>query len=202
MTAKEEYERLQESIKQCDAKAKKCLSMGDSALAEVYSAEARLMKRRAEQLERSYGIRPGSDPTPTAHRKDPTPAAHRKDQRPSKPGVQDIISGVFKGMEKVTGKNYALEALQHVTSEKECQQLLMTVKNMFTDSDGNLDKKGYCSALQDVLDSMSCTINELEKAIDDAKRDGNTGMIPGLETAIKQYRANAAIIKKEINKYK
>lgn len=195
MTAREEYNRLQESIKQCEAKSKYWLSIGNGVLAEVYSAEARQMKRRADQLERYYKFRPGADPTPA-------PAAYRPEPKRSKPDVQDIISGVFKGMEKVTGKNYALEALQHVTSEKECQQLLMTVKNMFTDSDGNLDKKGYCSALQDVLDSMSCTINELEKAIDDAKRDGNTGMIPGLETAIKQYRANAAIIKKEINKYK
>lgn len=193
MTAKEEYARLQENIKQCEAKARYWLSIGDCAMAEVYGLEVKQMKRRADRLEQYYKFRPGADPTPAADRPEP---------KRSKPDVQDIISGVFKGMEKVTGKNYALEALQHVTSEKECQQLMMTVKNMFTDSDGNLDKKGYCSALQDVLDSMSCTINELEKAIDDAKRDGNTGMIPGLETAIKQYRANAAIIKKEINKYK
>ena len=200
MTAKEEYARLQESIKQCEAKEKYWLSIGNGAMAEVYGTEVNRMKGRANQLERYYGFHPGADPTsaPAAYRPEPK----RSKPKRSKPDVQDIISGVFKSLENVTGKNYALEALQHVTSEKECQQLLMTVKNMFTDSEGNLDKKGYCSALQDVLDSMSCTINELEKAIDDAKRDGNTGMIPGLETAIKQYRANAAIIKKEINKYK
>ena len=130
----------------------------------------------------------------------------RKEEYPSRgsmPGknmtADAVIAGVLKGVEKATGKSLALDTLQHVTSVEECKYWIQVLKAMYTDVDGNLDKKAYCSALNTVRDSMLFTCGELRQAIKDAIRDGNESMVPGYETLINQYETNAAAIAAEIS---
>ena len=69
---------------------------------------------------------------------------------------------------------------------------------MYTDDAGELDRKGYCNTLNSARDSMLFTIDELNKAIEDARRSGSNKAVPGYRTLIEQYQTNAGIIEKEI----
>ncbi len=97
----------------------------------------------------------------------------------------DFMAAAFKSVRKVTGRNYAAEIMQHVTTEAELQQWLQTVKSMHT-KDGKLDKAAYCRDLNTVRDNMLSTISELKKAAED------------YESLIKQYESNVGILEKEI----
>ena len=124
----------------------------------------------------------------------------RKNPAGAKMDTNKIISGIFRGVEKATGKNLATDVLQHATTPQECKAWLQAVKGMYTSPEGTLDKEGYCNALNTVRDDMLFTIGELEKAIEDARREGNEKPVPGYETMITTYQTNAGILADEIQK--
>lgn len=125
----------------------------------------------------------------------------KKKTRPKKKlSADEIISGLFKGAEKATGKDFSLDVIQHVTDPDECRLLLQRIKATFTKIDGTLDREGYCGALNRSRDNILFTIDELKKAIEDTRREGNEKPIPGYETLIEKYETNAGIIKTEIEK--
>lgn len=134
----------------------------------------------------------------------PTKKKPRTKKTPRRSGrkttINEMLAGVFRGVEKVTGKNLAADTLQHVTTPEECRQWVKTIKAMFTDREGKLDKKGYCNALNTTRDSMLFTVSELQKAIEDARRSRNDAAVPGYEVMIEQYKTNAGILEKEIKK--
>lgn len=125
-------------------------------------------------------------------------APKKKNSSRSKISVDDLIAGTLKGVQKATGKNYAADILQHVTTPQECNQWMRTVKAMFTNADGKVDKKGYCNALNTVRDNILFTVSELKKAIDDAQRSRDNKAVPGYETMIEQHLTIAGMLEKEI----
>lgn len=127
----------------------------------------------------------------------PSPYRGRKKKKMT-PG--DIMAGLFQSVEKTTGKDFSLDVIQHVTNPDECRLLLQRIKATFTKIDGTLDREGYCGALNRSRDNILFTIDELKKAIEDARREGNEKPIPGYEILIEKYETNAGIIKAEIEK--
>lgn len=192
-----EYERLMQHINVQEEKAKYWEDAGEDGLADIYRRSAQPLKQRAIRLrkelaheKRVESIVKGRSPRGSvAERPKTTKRELTKDM---------IIAGALKGIEKATGKNFALDTLQHVTSKEECKLWVQVLKGMCT-KDGKLDKKSYCSALNIVRDNILFTIGELRQAIKDALRDGNQITVPGYETMVKQYETNAAVIAAEIN---
>ena len=135
------------------------------------------------------------------------PLSHAGQNKPRTPSrsernisVNEMMAGIFRSVEKATGKNLVMDPLQHATTPDECRQWLETVKAMFTDREGKLNKKEYCKALNSVRNNLLFTVKELEQAIADANRSGNTETIPGFEVMIERYETNAGILAEEIQK--
>lgn len=210
-TNKEKYNELLQRIKQDESKAEYWEKAGETDLAEHYRQNVKTMKQKADKLqldvkagERVEAVLKGNARRSVrqAPRRKTTAGKPRTQGTPNRSGrkltADEIIAGLFKGVEKATGKNFATDTIQHVTTPDECREWLKTVKAMHTDKEGKLDKKGYCNALNNVRDNMLFTIQELKKAIEDARRSGEEKAIPGYETLINQYETNAGIIADEI----
>lgn len=115
--------------------------------------------------------------------------------------IRNAMIGIFRGVEKVTGKNNAVTALQYSTTPAECRQWLMTVQAMFKDRDGKLNKKAYCKSLNAVIENMQFTIAELKKDIEYARKTGDVDRIPGDQVLIQRYEENIGIIADEVRKH-
>ena len=188
--------RLLNQIRQDEEQAIYWRTRGDDRLADYHRAKADKLRKKARELGVNislHGVKPG-----TASRRSGTKDKARATDPRRNFSADKMIAGVFKGMQKATGKNYATDVLQHVTTPKECEQWIQVLKIMCTDDAGELDRKGYCNALNSARDSMLFTIDELNKAIEDANRSGNSGAVPGYRKCIEQYQTNAGIIEKEI----
>lgn len=192
----ENYKMLIQRAEDYTRQAKEAEKAGDKSTAEALRVTARQARERADEMARYLPIGVIKAPAHAGKKKP------RTKKKPSRSGrkltADDMIAGVFRGVQKATGKNYATDTLQHATTPEECKQWLKTVKAMFTDADGKLDKKGYCNALNSTRDNMLFTAGELQKAIEDARRSGNDKSIPGYETMINQYQTNAGLLADEI----
>lgn len=193
---KNDISELLNMIRQNEEQAIYWRTRGDDRLAQYHRAKADKLRKKARELGVNislHGVKPGTASRRSGRKEEARTAEPRRNFSADK-----MIAGAFKGMQKATGKNYATDVLQHVTTPKECEQWIRVVKAMCTDDAGTLDKKGYCNALNSVRDSMLFTIDELNKAIEDARRSGSNKAVPGYRTLIEQYQTNAGIIEKEI----
>ena len=193
---KENYNMLIRRAKNYTRQAIEAENAGDKTTAQALRVTAQQAYDRAEEMARHIPI--GVTKTPAhAGKKKP-----RTKKTPSRSGrkltVNEMMAGVFRGVEKVTGKNLATDTLQYATTPEECRQWVKTVKAMFTDREGKLDKKGYCNALNTTRDNMLFTVSELQKAIEDARRSGDAAAVPGYEVMIERNQTNAGILEKEI----
>ena len=172
-------------------------------------AEQRELAQRIKQemAKASYWGRSGKDERAEHHINNALEALERLDTivngnaRRKRSGKAPAKSGnryqaLIKGMAGFLGVT-AADILQHVTTETEIKIKIQQYRDLYTKG-GKLDTAAYCKALNSWRDNLLFTISELEKAIEDARREGNNAVIPGYETAIEQYKKNAEIIAGEI----
>lgn len=89
------------------------------------------------------------------------------------------------------------EPLQYVKTEKELKSLIPLIKSSYTNKSG-LDKKSYCTALNEYRRNLLDTVRELEQALTEERRAGNYRAVPGYEIIIIQYKRHAQILADEI----
>ena len=171
---------------------------GNMELAQAFRKSARHNYEMAEELAKQLPVKGKKKPARNKDKKPRTPIPPRRSN--SKLAVSEMLAGIFRGVEKATGKNFATETLQYSTTPEECKQWLQTVKAMFTDRKGKLNKTEYCNALNYTRDNILFTVCELKNAIETAQKYGNTGAVPGYKVMIERDEANAEMIAKEIEK--
>lgn len=193
---KEKYDRLVQQARFYTQQAIEAENAGDKSTADVLRMAARQQYGKADEIANLYPVTVGKQ-HPIGLKKKP-----RTKKTPGRSGrklsVNEMMASVFQGVEKVIGKNLAMDTLQHSATPEECKQWIQTIKAMFTDSEGKLDKKGYCNALNIARGNMLFTASELEKAVEDARQSGNTAGVPGYEVLIKRNQINAGLLAKEI----
>lgn len=183
------YNRLVKLAQERADQAKEAKDRGDMTTADALLAAARAATRQAEEMGRRLGKRP--QPVKKT-------GTQRKRSGAKKAPTATRYQALLNGMANFLGVS-AADILQHVTTDTELKARIQSLKNKYIKA-GELDKKGYCKALNEYRDNMLFTAGELEKAIQEARKEGNNGVIPGYETAAKQYRSHAGIIAAEIRK--
>ena len=189
---RQKYNQTIQRAREAEQKAEHWEKRGDGQLARIYRMNAENLRERANALKAEIDH---IEKNARSIRKKKKTTGSRSGRKLT---TDDMIAGIFRGVEKATGKNYATDTLQYATTPEECKVWLRTVKAMFTDAGGKLDKKGYCNALNYTRDNMLFTAGELQKAIEDARRSGNDMPIPGYETLINQHQTNAGLLADEI----
>lgn len=161
---------------------------GDKITAEAMRAAARGAERQAEEIKKKYPGRLEATATQPI----------RTGSRAKKPAKKKT-AGQGKAFINALADSLRAGTLQHVTTEKELTAWIEYTKRLYTDENG-LNKVEYCKGLNTVRDNLLFTVSELEKAIQDASREGNEKPIPGYKTMIEKYNNNAEILAEEIRK--
>ena len=161
-------------------------AQGDKVTAEALRAAAREANRNANEIRAKSPARMDS------------PQPIRPGYRAKKPAKKKT-AGQGKAFINALADSLRAGTLQHVTTEKELTAWIEYTKRLYTDENG-LNKVEYCKGLNTVRDNLLFTVSELEKAIQDANREGNEKPIPGYKTMIEKYNNNAEILAEEIRK--
>lgn len=157
--------------------------LGDQTAADTMSAAAREAERKAEEIRKNH---PGRLKAATQPQKNRKKAGKKKTVNSKGKAFINALADSMKGV-----------TLQYVTTEDELKAWIHRTRLFYTDENG-LNKVEYCKALNTMRDNMLFTISELEKDIEDARKEGNEKAIPGYETIIDKYTEHAGIIAQEI----